>query len=56
MKLARVLALFALLLTVGPAVLFAVGSMAEGTMKLLMLTGTLLWFATAPRWLRGTGS
>lgn len=53
MKIARLLALFALLLTVGPAVLFAAGVLADAPMKALMLIGTVLWFAAAPKWLRG---
>jgi len=48
----RALALLALALTLGPAILFAAGALAEGTMKLLLVVGTLLWFATAPRWLQ----
>ncbi len=47
----RALALLALVLTVGPAILFAAGALAENTMKLVMVVGMLLWFATAPRWL-----
>jgi len=53
MKLARLLALLALLLTVGPAALFALGLIAEATMKFTLLVGAVLWFVTAPRWLRG---
>lgn len=53
MNLPRALALLALALTLGPAILFATGLLAEGPMKLLMLAGTVLWFATAPRWLKG---
>ncbi len=49
----RALALLALVLTVGPAILFAVGALSDSAMKLAMLVGTVLWFATAPRWLRG---
>lgn len=54
MKVARLLALLALLLTVGPAALFALGLIAETTMKTTLLVGAVLWFAAAPRWLRGT--
>lgn len=52
MKTARLLALAGLLLTVGPAGLFAAGLIAEPPMKLLLLAGMALWFAAAPRWLR----
>lgn len=53
MKLARALALLALALTLGPAILFATGSLGDAPMKVLMLVGTVLWFAAAPRWLKG---
>lgn len=51
--LARALALLALALTLGPAVLFATGSLGDAPMKILMLVGTVLWFVAAPRWLKG---
>lgn len=53
MKPVALVALLALALTIGPATLFALGSLGESTMKLVMLLGAVLWFATAPRWLRG---
>jgi hypothetical protein len=53
MKTARMFALAALLLTVGPAALFAAGALGEGAMKAAMLLGAVLWFAAAPLWLRG---
>ncbi len=53
MNLARLLALLALLLTIAPAALFAAGALTENVMKLTMLVGAILWFATAPRWLHG---
>jgi hypothetical protein len=53
MNLARLLALLALALTIVPALLFAAGHLSDGGMKLAMLVGTILWFAAAPRWLRG---
>lgn len=53
MNLARSLALFALLLTIAPAALFAAGALSESIMKLTMLCGAILWFAAAPRWLHG---
>lgn len=53
MNLARAFALFALVLTLGPAILFACGALSDGAMKLTMLIGTVLWFVAAPRWLRG---
>lgn len=53
MNLARPLALLALALTVVPPALFAAGRLGESVMKLTMLVGAVLWFATAPKWLRG---
>jgi hypothetical protein len=53
MKIARTLSLLALALTLVPAILFAVGRMSDAWMKLALVAGTILWFAAAPRWLRG---
>ena len=53
MKIARLLALSALLLTVLPAALFAAGYLDDRVMKTTMLVGTVLWFSAAPQWLRG---
>ncbi|MCF7734435.1 MAG: hypothetical protein K9M98_13040 [Cephaloticoccus sp.] len=53
MKIPRVLALAALLLTVLPAALFAAGYVEDHVMKVTMLVGTVLWFTAAPQWLRG---
>ncbi len=50
---AKVLAPLALLATILPPVLFLFSAMGEGLMKLVMLCGTILWFAAAPFWLRG---
>lgn len=53
MKTARLLALLALALTLVPPALFAAGRLGDAAMKLAMLVGAVLWFAAAPRWLRG---
>lgn len=53
MNLPRLAALVALTLIVGPAALYALGRLGEDTMKLALLVGTVLWFAAAPRWLKG---
>ena len=53
MKPIKLISYLALALTIVPAVLFATGTLAEAPMKLTMLVGTVLWFATAPRWLHG---
>lgn len=53
MNFARALALLALALTIGPAILYALGSLGDAPMKVLMLVGTVLWFLAAPRWLKG---
>lgn len=39
-------------LTLLPPVLFATGGIGEGTLKLLMLLGTVIWFAITPVWLK----
>ena len=53
MKPIKLLSYLALVLTIVPALLFATGVLSEDTMKLVLLVGTVLWFATAPRWLHG---
>lgn len=45
----------ALALTLIPPILFAAGSMDEVMMKAVLLVGTVLWFATAPFFLKGGG-
>ncbi len=50
---AKVLAPLALAATILPPLLFLFKAMGEGPMKLAMLCGTIVWFATAPFWLRG---
>lgn len=52
-NLARLLSLFALALTIVPPALFALGRFGDAPMKLAMLVGAVLWFAAAPKWLRG---
>lgn len=46
-------ALLALALTVVPPALFALGKLAEAPMKTTMLVGVVLWFVSAPFWLKG---
>jgi hypothetical protein len=45
--------LLALGLTIGPPLATALGALAPEAVNPLMLAGTVLWFATAPLWLRG---
>lgn len=53
MKLFPALSMLALALTIVPAILFAAGMLGDAPMKLSMVLGTILWFATAPKWLHG---
>lgn len=53
MKLVHALSSLALALTIVPPILFAAGSLGDGPMKFAMVAGVVLWFLTAPRWLRG---
>lgn len=53
MKPVHALSALALVLTLVPAILFAMGRLGDGPMKFSLLIGALLWFATAPRWLHG---
>ncbi len=50
---AKVLGLLALAGTVVPPLLFLTRSIAEGPMKLIMLISALVWFTTAPLWMKG---
>jgi hypothetical protein len=50
---AKILGLLALAGTILPAVLFLFNVMGEGPMKLVMLLSTVVWFVTAPIWLKG---
>jgi hypothetical protein len=50
---AMILGIIALGLTVVPPILFAAHSLAEPTMKRLMLDGCILWFVTAPAFMKG---
>lgn len=47
--------LLALLLTLVPPVLFATGALAEASLKAVLLGATVLWFSTAPFFLKGGG-
>ena len=44
----KILGGIALALTIVPPLLFLAGSMALATMQTVMLVGCVLWFATAP--------
>ncbi len=47
------LALLALAGTIVPPLLYLLRVLAEGPMKAIMLGSALLWFVTAPFWLKG---
>ena len=49
----KILGLIALGLTIVPPLLFLTGSMALPVMKGVMLGGCVLWFATAPFFMKG---
>ncbi len=48
----KVLSFIALGLTVVPAFLVFSGTITFGTHAVLMFVGTLLWFGTAPLWMK----
>ena len=52
-QVAKVLGLLSLAGTLLPSVLFLCHQMSEGTMKLVMLLSTVVWFVTAPLWMKG---
>jgi hypothetical protein len=48
----KLLSYLGLALTVGPSLLMWAGVITDQQNKLLMLIGALLWFATAPLWMK----
>jgi len=50
---AKTLGMVALAGTIVPPLLFLGGNLAEGPMKFIMLLAAVLWFATAPLWMKG---
>ena len=50
---AKILAPLALVATILPPLLFLFKTLGEGPMKAAMLVATIVWFATAPFWLKG---
>ena len=50
---ARMLGLLALAGTIVPPVLFLMKSLSEEPMKMIMLVSTVVWFVTAPLWMKG---
>ena len=50
---AKILGFIALGLTVAPPILYATLSLPEAVMKNLMLIGCVLWFVTAPIFMKG---
>ena len=50
----KTLSFVGLVLTVGPSFLVFAGVIAWETHAALMLVGTVLWFATAPFWMKAT--
>lgn len=50
---AKILAPLALVATLLPPVLYLFKAMGEGSMKLTMLVAAIVWFATAPFWMKG---
>lgn len=53
-QLAKILGLLALAGTVVPPLLFLLQAMSEGSMKVIMLLSAVLWFATAPFWMKSS--
>jgi len=47
----RILSMAGLLLVIGPPLCYLAGLLGKPSMNVLMLAGTLLWFATVPLWM-----
>lgn len=52
-QVAKVLGLLALAGTIVPPVLFLTKTLALEPMKLIMLIAMVVWFVTAPLWMKG---
>jgi hypothetical protein len=52
---ARLLGFLALAGTIVPPILFLFQALGEAPMKWVMLLAAVLWFATAPFWMKGGG-
>jgi len=50
---AKILAPLALAATLAPPLLYLLGAMAEGTMKAVLLVAAVVWFVSAPSWMKG---
>lgn len=55
-QVAKALGFVALAGTVVPPALFLFKALGEGPMKGIMLASAILWFATAPIWMKGGGN
>ena len=51
--LVKFLAPLALVATILPPLLFLFKALGDGPMKAIMLAATILWFTTAPFWMKG---
>ena len=52
-RFAKILGLLSLVGTIVPPILFLTQNLGEGAMKLVMLLSTVVWFVTAPLWMKG---
>lgn len=52
-QVAKILGLLALAGTIVPPVLFLTKQMGQEPMKLIMLISMVVWFVTAPLWMKG---
>jgi len=52
-QIAKVLGLLSLAGTIVPPLLYLAQAMSEGAMKAIMLVSAILWFSTAPFWMKG---
>jgi len=51
-RVAKPIGLLALVATIGPPVLFLFQYLSQGTMQAVMLVACIVWFITAPLWMR----
>lgn len=52
-QVAKILGLLALAGTIVPPVLFLANQLGQAPMKVIMLISMVVWFVTAPLWMKG---
>lgn len=54
-QVAKILGMASLALTLGAPLLYLFQAIGDGAMKMALLLGMVMWFATAPFWIKAEG-